>query len=291
MAESSKSGSASCRGSERKPRSMKDTSSNELTESVKSTSTQRRSRKGSSRKRTSMKDASSNEMRESSKSASPSSKQKRRLSIDNIEKVAEALSTPDEPESSLSIVALTPAPKSRGRSMRTLPSKKVNKNQSDTSPPPLGKMPGAPTGARTSITICEIGKPSKPSLYATKESSWFKLSCSNSMNGSNFDDSYKHGDSQSSMQSSGATIMEGGNSNAPVAGALSRNNKNALSSMVGICFTDSDNEDDEDDKDVSDSDDAQDIEDDMPRIRKIVPTSELLLRDVQESELPASWAH
>ena len=108
------------------------------------------------------------------------------------------------------------------------------------------------------------------------------------MNGGDLDDSYKHNDSQSSMQSSSANIVVGGDGNTPVAGALCRNKKNALTSMVGICFTDSDDEDVEDD---SDSDNDEDIEDDMPRIRELVPTSELLLRDAQESELPASWVH
>lgn len=253
---------------------------NKMTEISKSDSAYQRSKRRSSIKRCS----SSRDMRESSKSAST---HKRRLSIDNIEKIAESSPTPDEPDPSLSVVALTPAPKSRGRSMRTLPYNRSTpgKSRSTTPPPPLGKMPGASRGARPSIQICEIGQPTKPSLDATKESSWFKLSCSDDVNGGNMYDSYKHNTSQSSMQSSSASVTAGeGKDGTPVAGTLSRNNKNALGSMIGICFTESEDENEDD----TDSDD-EDIEGDVPRSRKLVSTSELLLQETQESGLPSSW--
>ena len=254
-----------------------------MTETSRSASALRRSKRRSSMKRA----GSSREMRESSKSAST---HKRRLSIDNIEKVAEPSSTTDEPEPSPSVMVLTPAPKSRGRSMRTLPavSNKTNRIRSTTPPPPLGKMACAAKGSRPSIQICEIGRQPKPSLDETKESSWFKLSCSDDMNAGNMYDSYKFTSSQSSMQSSSASVVDDeGKTGTPVAGSLSRNNKNALGSMIGICFTESE----DDSEDESDSDDEY-VEGDMPQKRELVPTSELLLRETQahESELPSSWA-
>ena len=87
------------------------------------------------------------------------------------------------------------------------------------------------------------------------------------------------------MHSSSASVAEGeSNTGTPLAGSLSRNSKNALGSMIGMCFTESEDENEEE----SESDD-EDIEGDVPRKRELLSTSDLLLQETQESRLPASW--